>query len=301
VKRARLNRLVAPLLLALSLVALGYELARGIVDPTVRADLPTDPKNPETEFKAYMRLLDVRYIEASRAIHGSLEINLWGSNAEATIDEASFSPRLGDDDNIDWTLSSDCRLAYVPHHLDGERKNVESERSAAAGDDIPPAVRMACGEISLAPAAPAMERRYPFDRYDITLRPTGCVNLPDCSNIRNAAFRRVVLSVADRQLVPDITTSSIGEVQFTLRRPLAIRVLSVIFLAMAVLFLWFLVSYGDTKELFTGSLGFIATLWGLRALIVPPSVAVFPTAVDYAVLGLYCLMFSILLYRLPNQ
>jgi hypothetical protein len=70
---------------------------------------------------------------------------------------------------------------------------------------------------------------------------------------------------------------------------------------MAVLFIVFLVSYGDTKELFTGSLGFIATLWGLRALIVPASVAVFPTAVDYVVLGLYCLMFSILLFRLPNQ
>jgi hypothetical protein len=285
VKRARLNRLLAPLLLLLSLAALGYELARGIAGPTVTVDLPTaSAARPEAEFKASMRLNDVRYHEASRAIRGSLEINVWGSSSEAPIDEASFSPSPGADGNIDWILSTECNQAP----------------SGSLGG-LAASVQMACGEIPLAPASPAMERAYPFDRYDITLSPTGCVNLPDCSNTRNAVFQTVVLSVSDRQLVPYATGSGTEGVRFTLRRPLAIRVLSVIFLIMAVLFLVFLVSYGDTKELFTGSLGFIATLWGLRALIVPASVAVFPTAVDYVVLGLYCLMFSILLFRLPNQ
>lgn len=76
---------------------------------------------------------------------------------------------------------------------------------------------------------------------------------------------------------------------------------SVIFLLLSIGYLWVGLAgdkAGDKKNLMIEALGFFGALWGLRALIVPSSITIFPTIVDFAILFLFCVLFMLVLRRL---
>jgi len=277
------NKIAASLLLAAFFGALAYELLRGLAGPTVRIEL----SGTATSFDLSARLKSVHYDEDARAIRTSVEITVSGARPEPEIGDLGFSLVRNGDGTTDWMRSSRCTRE------DGEIVN-------APGAPAVPFAMLSCGEILLPTGDVIRERLYPFDSYTVVLRPRGCVNQNDCSSMNNATFRSVEIEVADRRIVPSGWTLD-RDVIFALRRPLVIRVVSVLFLVIAVLFLFYIWKITDIKELFGSSIGFFATLWGLRELIVPDSVTVFPTAVDYAVLALYTILFSIVLYQLPMK
>jgi hypothetical protein len=72
-----------------------------------------------------------------------------------------------------------------------------------------------------------------------------------------------------------------------------------VFAVLSVVFLWSLILVGDPKDLLAKSLGFFGALWGLRALLLPTSVKVFPTLVDYVILTEFCVLFLIIVSRVP--
>ena len=81
------------------------------------------------------------------------------------------------------------------------------------------------------------------------------------------------------------------------------RLMSLVFLVVALLFFVFLFSppgghsSANVNDLLARSLGFIGALWGIRALIVPSTVTIFPTLVDYSVLTIFSFVFLIIIFR----
>lgn len=278
----RLNTAVAVLLPFAFLGALYFEWSDGVASSRVRIDFD----RPSQDVSASIVIADVHHDESLRRIVGTVEIDLIGARPDVDIREASFNVLSNADGSVDWTPSSRCT------RIDGETAPPDNGPTVQS-------VRLVCGRHTLNVPDPAVERRYPFDTYAITLQPIGCVNHNDCSNSTNIDFTDVTLMVSDRQLVPRGVTAATPAV-IALERPFVIRVLSVAFAIIAVFFLFNLVRVSDRKDVFGKSLGFFATLWGLRALIVPSKVSAFPTAVDYTILALYCCLFAIVLYRLPQ-
>jgi len=146
---------------------------------------------------------------------------------------------------------------------------------------------------------------YPFDKLAFRLDFVGCVNDgPDaCAQNDRIAFEDVRVELADADFIvrADNSVSSRGRAAFFLQRKLFIRNVSLVFLLISVIFLSFLPRSSNSAELMTKSLGFFGTLWGLRALLVPSTVKVFPTSIDYVILVEFCFLFLFILVDLRNQ
>ncbi len=83
---------------------------------------------------------------------------------------------------------------------------------------------------------------------------------------------------------------------FLARRPF-IRIVSVIFFFLSLAFLRYLIQLGNPKDLLAQSLGFFGALWGLRSLLLPATVSVFPTVIDYVILSEFCLLFIVIISK----
>ena len=68
-------------------------------------------------------------------------------------------------------------------------------------------------------------------------------------------------------------------------------------------FFVYLLRLNKPDELMTKSLGFFGALWGVRAVLVPGTVKVFPTLIDYVVLIIFSFVFGLIVVRVhaPNR
>jgi len=89
-----------------------------------------------------------------------------------------------------------------------------------------------------------------------------------------------------------------------IRRKAFVRLVSAGLLAIAVAFFCFLLlppgnpsPEKAVKDLMAQALGFVGTLWAIRAVMVPASVKIFPTLVDYVVLTLFVAVFVTIVVR----
>jgi hypothetical protein len=159
-----------------------------------------------------------------------------------------------------------------------------------------------CSDVMLTDRVSAKEIWYPFDSYEVLLFPRACVNNSGgaCIPPDNASIDTFEAIVADQNFVGVVAASEStpGEYKLVLSRKFFVRMVSIIFLVFSLIFLVYLVVAGDPKDLLPKSLGFFATLWGLRSLIVPSSVSVFPTIVDYCILTIFCLLFLLVFMKL---
>lgn len=149
---------------------------------------------------------------------------------------------------------------------------------------------------------------YPFDRYEITLEPSLAVNgdaeppearpsrrplaiFPTASQLppgvmASATLHEVVFDVGPDY---DVRIDEAGNrIRIVLRTSLFIRIMSIVLSAILAAALVHAIRKEDTKELIKQSLGLILAIWGLRAMLVPDSLGVHPTLVDYV--GLGCLV-----------
>lgn len=98
--------------------------------------------------------------------------------------------------------------------------------------------------------------------------------------------------------------SSTKSVSFSLKRKPFLRIASLIFLGIGIAFVFYLVGLNrqdELNEFMKGSLGFFGTLWGLRAILVPETIKVFPTLVDYVILGAFCCVFFLVAFRVHTR
>jgi hypothetical protein len=136
---------------------------------------------------------------------------------------------------------------------------------------------------------------YPFDETTFQLSLMGCINdgAEACAPGNDLAFNKFKIELADPDFILDGDRTNFSErsVVFSLKRKVFLRAVSGLFLLISAVFLVYLLRLSNPNELMTKSLGFFGTLWGLRALLVPATAKVFPTSVDYAILGLFCFLF----------
>jgi len=146
---------------------------------------------------------------------------------------------------------------------------------------------------------------YPFDKPTFKLSFMGCVNdgADVCAPGNQLLFKTVEIELADLDFIIDGDRAGLSakSVIFSLKRKLFIRGVSLLFLLISLLFLGYLFRLSEPNDLMTKSLGFFGTLWGLRALLVPATVKVFPTAVDYAILGAFCVLFILIVVGVQTR
>jgi hypothetical protein len=145
---------------------------------------------------------------------------------------------------------------------------------------------------------------YPFDSAQIAIAPDGCANVGDCPEGGGIRFRAVNVSLAEALWQDENFaighTSEAGRIILNVRRHLFLRTMTIYVSVILVAFLTQLMRVQTAHELLPGSLGLLAAMWGIRGLLIPPNVHVFPTIVDYIVLLGFGVVFLILSFKLPG-
>ena len=255
--------------------ALAYDL---INRPNLEVILPLTHTEVSSPYQAHMVIDNVHYEEDARSVVGTLTAEIVG--ATEINRPLLVGYRQETNDTMRWLGPSACTVT------DASIGEGSEEQFVAALD---------CGSIALVQREAVNDWWYPFDNYQISLRPRVCVGTPVCiTSTENVAVTSLRVIVSEPSFVPKADARA---VTVTLTRPPVLRVASTVFLIMAFLFLvqiWHL-SRAKPDTLFPQSLGLFATLWAFRIFLVPPSIQSFPTLVDYAVLGMFTLIFAVLL------
>ena len=250
----------------------------------------------KTDFEGALALTSLRYDTVSHSVRTSVTFQLKAVGAE-DINNVSFT--LNDNTNPTHWLFSDSRnpgRSDCPVSNSYEYLNANKTHSSG--------VVLDCHELSLPVSSSRREILYPFDSYSVNLNPRACANNaagPCIGKSDNASVVDLDFNLADPNLIADATVDpGTTEVVLHLGRRLFVRIVSLVFLILSVAFLGYLVRLTDAKDLLQKSIGFFATLWGLRVLIVPPSITVFPTIVDYCILTLFCGLFLLIILKVQE-
>lgn len=259
---------------------------------SVKPLILVSPAARPADFHGRLQLANLKYDVQSHRIKTDLHLEL-SANDDRTIKSVSFSPMESRKKHRPWLLS------VVP----GDCKFSTFDEAAADGKGISSAA-FECADMTLGENLPASEIWYPFDSYEVELFPRACANNNGaCIAPDNTSIDSFEVIMADQNFVGLLTAKDSPRGAFTLRlsRKFFVRLVSIIFLVLSLIFLLYLGVAGDPKDLLPKSLGFFATLWGLRSLIVPSSITVFPTIVDYCILSIFCLLFLVVLRKLYVQ
>jgi hypothetical protein len=244
-------------------------------------DFPDD--GAERHFSASVVLSGVTYDRQTKSAAAQLSLEIKAINPDLEVRQVSFSHQENPDrsrDVMNCSNEDSCLTEY-----EDDPKEPGKPVTAA---------RIQFGLIHLQTAEKWAEIFYPFDESTFKLSLLGCVNegLEACKADNDLSFKTLTIEFLD----PDFVLTGDGAV-FSIKRKFFIRLVSVIFLIIGVVFFIYLVKLSTTKELMIGSLGYFGTLWGVRSLLVPETVKVFPTLVDYVVLSLFCFLFVLILVR----
>jgi len=251
--------------------------------------LASPAARPAADFHGRLQLANLKYDVQSHRIKTDLHLEL-SANDDRTIKSISFSPMESRKKHRPWMLSV----------LPGDCKFSTFDEATADGNKVSSGA-FECADMTLGDNLPASEIWYPFDSYEVELFRRACANNNGaCIAPDNTSIDSFEVIMADQNFVGSLTAKSSAAGTFALRlsRKFFVRLVSIIFLVLSLIFLLYLGVAGDPKDLLPKSLGFFATLWGLRSLIVPSSITVFPTIVDYCILSIFCLLFLVVLRKL---
>jgi hypothetical protein len=243
-------------------------------------------------FHGQLMLTRVKYDAASRTIRALLrvEVNAMGDD---DINSIALTPAPGSG-STKWLLS--------------ETKDCQTESTGETADQTGKLHSVAlynCNEVTLNALRVSRDIWYPFDSYEVSLSPQGCINNPAGACLtepENLSITTIQVALEDTNLMADTENegSQSGAVHLVFHRRFFVRLVSIVFLILSILFLAYLISTGDPADLLPKSLGYFAALWGLRSLIVPSSLNIFPTIVDYFILSQFCVLFLLVLLRLSK-
>jgi hypothetical protein len=234
-------------------------------------------------------LSEIAYHQRTELATAKLQLVVRALKPDARVRRVSFSyqeNKDGSKDVINCFTETACLTlsAEVPRN-GGQRLTVATVHS----ESVPIQVNVVRSEIF-----------YPFDEALFRLSLTGCVNrgVEDCPSVNRLYFRTAALEYSD----PDFILVDDGD-NFFIERGYFVRLVSVIFLVISVVFLRYLITLSEPKDLLAKSLGLFGALWGLRSLLVPSTVKVFPTLIDYVILSQFCMLFTIIIVRvsMPSE
>ena len=235
-------------------------------------------------YRANMKINNVHYREETGAFVGTLTAEIFGNDEKK--ERISISYRRNADVTTDWLHSSRCSTIQGDGTINGTEQYVYT---------------VECGVVDVLQSEIMDQWRYPFDKYEIPFAPRACVDQKECNyETENVWFESLSVTIAE----PNFLSSSNDSSQTViLSRPFVLKVVSTAFLFMALVFLVHLwrLSRDNSRELFSKSLGFFATLWAFRIFLVPESITAFPTLVDYALVSLFTLLFAMLLVRMGDR
>lgn len=240
-------------------------------------------------FNGNLVLSNLTYDRQTKSTVARVGLEISATQPDLEIQRVAFSYQENSDGSKDWTIchqGDSCLSAY---------KDVQGTTGK-----LVTSARIQLDSIHLQGKEDWSEILYPFDKSTYELSLLGCVNdsVEDCTN-GHLSFRTLRIELADPDFVlegggADLSAKSTF---FSLKRKFFLRLVSVIFFVIAIVFFVHLFRLSAPDELMTQSLGFFGTLWGLRAVLVPGTIKVFPTLVDYVVLGAFCLLFALVVAR----
>lgn len=246
-------------------------------------------------FNADLTLLRPLFDPSTGSLNGILQVDTVATTAsESSIEHVTLAVQDDSEGGASW------------FHLKG--KTLDTFEIIKAPNA--PALSAAAGRLNVALAAQTVRNEvwFPIDEYNVTLRADGCINSVAagraCVGANNLRIARVAVQFADPAFQWESRMGGPSAVIFTLKRRPFERVISTIFLLMVIAFFAFLLfspvkgSTQEVKDLFGKSLGFLGTLWAIRALLVPKTVTTFPNLVDYVTFGVFFAVFAVVLWRL---
>ena len=257
---------------------------------SIEANMAAPPGMP---FKAEISLANLAQDSESRSIRGDVTVTL-GSRVEG-IDVRDVALSLveppdepGRAGRRQWLLLED------------------QERCAPASGqaDENHGIVYYCRNMALWDTNAFEEVRYPFDSYSTRISPKLCVNRHAvCGTSSDVEVLRIRLVVADRRLVGSISSppTAEGEFEFTLQRSRFVRGTAVLLFLLALGVLAHTMAHAMPTDVVTNAAAFAFALSMLRTLLVPPTVFAFPTLVDYAVLGLLCILLTLVLIKVKQH
>ena len=239
-----------------------------------------------------LRISNMRYDPQSRGAKGAVGADIQAADDKAEIKTIAFSPLSSD--RRDWLLSvlHACRMTLG---------NVETSQKRTVSS-----ATFDCDDMPAATTARRPEIWYPFDSYEAAFSPLGCVNNSGGACTIDdpglaVSFDSIELKMADQSfaatLADDLATHSY---RLKMQRKFFVRLVGVLFVVLSLVSAS-LVAAGDSNDVLLKAFAFFATLRGLRSLIVPPSITVFPTLVDYYILSIFSLLFWIVLLKLERS
>lgn len=224
-------------------------------------------------------------------LSAKIEIRVYATEQGVDIDSISLSMQEIDDTR-DWVSLERSQMTNGEYVYDGKGPKLSRARTET--------------EVSLRPLSPAKQVLFPFDKEKYELAPIICINdatgacLVDSSSYTSRRSRqRPALRTAKNTMVDySILTwsrSSTSTATLLLSRDRFLRIVVLYFLLVSCGFVWYLLNYSVDRDMITKAFGVLLALWGVRNIVVPKSITIFPTAVDYGVLVLFAVIFGLIL------
>lgn len=278
--------------------AIGYDAV--VEEP--QESLQTQVTSPlPCEVNGELSVTGIRYDLQSHSVSGTVNLYVKRKN-DKDIDSVALS--IADTGIREWRAASNKEgpLQRATQQENGCKLQLSEEDE---GEKRVSAATLECKNVEMLGGSGANEIWYPFDSYRISTSPQACINSSTgaCytgSKGVGVSIKSLTFTIADPNLKGELSVDPAhpGVYHLILKRRSFTHLVSIIFLGFSIIFLIYLGFSGDRNDLLPKSLGFFGALWALRALIVPASVTIFPTSVDFAIFTIFGLLFLLVAFRL---
>lgn len=246
------------------------------------------------EYKGSVRLLIEDIDFASRKLRSNLEVVVSTPNSTSKVDSVSVGlirNELGGSDYL---------------HFDSRGKTGIFEHYEVIDEGDPSRALVHSVEVRSELEMPLTLNRgpllYPFDSYSFDVAIELCVNPGQnaCLYQDNVQVEELIIDQLAFSLEQGLTVNGVldnGRGRLTLRRSLFLRTAAASLLAMVLVFITLHLIHLPSPDILKNAFGYLAILWGTRALLVPKAIVVFPTLVDHVILSVFGIFFVSLLLK----
>lgn len=288
--RRGLLRLLARYTVAVSLIIfIGFSASDIIFSANTKAAHISFPAQPRALMHGNVAVSKLQLDLASHQISGDAVYEVQSSMPEPNIDVVQLSFQQAPDLSTVWFLHKKEKdlLQFSDNGLAGAR--VE-QRASFRLEEIRRSVF------------------YPFDAYAFDLNVRGCANtyVPPCDDAQHRiALTEVSVETSEPHfwISQELTERRYGSsrVRSVLQRPFFLRWVTIWIAALLFIFLLYLLHLSEPKDLLPKAAAYFGTMWAFRQLIVPSSISIFPTIMDYYILLLFAILFIVVTHRVVTH
>lgn len=255
-----------------------------------RRDITKQLANSESvsAFRAEMTISDLTYKERTRSAAASSILLVRPTDGKLEIKSVNYSYQIGPKGSRELTYCDELMSSCFTAGFESDSPN---------GLFIPIAI-IRNEAVSIVLNEDKSEIWYPFDEYSFQFDILGYVNRDNQRKLGDPNLYLGSLTIKDSE--PNYVLREREGRMVLVRKPF-VRIVTVVFFILSMIFGFYLIKLRDPAELLPQALGLFGALWGLRALLLPNSVTVFPTLIDYAILTEFCFLFVAIIYRVTTR